>query len=282
MITVVTMGRSPQNSIVVSEHYCSVSNNHADISMTSKGTLVLNDHSRNGTLVNGNNVHGASVCINIDDDILLAGVYHLDWNTIIQFLPCVSDQTILSQESVRNNGRRITQMHNDLQAYSAQCIPPNSDNNYSDDHQDSEHCQKGNQKVFKDQETLYTLDVYKWNWGAFFLTWIWGLGHKCYWPLFIPGISVLSLMLLMFYPVLTIIWSFVSPMICLVIAIYLGVNGGRIAWGNNCVCNVEEMNTKEYSWAVAGWIVFALCILSLVISLVMYMAIIKSWVGALL
>ena len=50
----------------------------------------------------------------------------------------------------------------------------------------------------------------RWNWGAFFLTWIWGIGNNTF------------IALLMFVPVVNMVMPFV-----------LGVKGSAWAWRNN-------------------------------------------------
>ena len=69
-----------------------------------------------------------------------------------------------------------------------------------------------------------TIAAFKWNWGAFLLSWIWSFNQRL--PLFGAGILVLGL--LSAIPLVGIIFSLAS----LGIQIYLGVKGHQLAWEN--------------------------------------------------
>lgn len=81
----------------------------------------------------------------------------------------------------------------------------------------------------------------KWNWGAFFFTWIWGLGNGTYMPL-------LSLL-----PILNIVMPF-----------YLGAKGHKIAWESKYWPDVESCNRSQRNWAIAGFIIHGIFILILI------------------
>lgn len=78
-----------------------------------------------------------------------------------------------------------------------------------------------------------------WNWGAFFLSWIWAIGNSTW-------IGLLAL---------------ISP-ISLIVAIILGVKGNEWAWQNRKFESVEQFKAVQKAWATWGVILF---ILSLVI-----------------
>ena len=73
----------------------------------------------------------------------------------------------------------------------------------------------------------------RWNWGAFFLNWIWGIGNSTY------------IALLMFVPLVNIVMIFV-----------LGAKGSRWAWQNRAWRDAEHFRRTQRSWAIAGLIVF--------------------------
>ena len=73
-------------------------------------------------------------------------------------------------------------------------------------------------------------EIRKWNWGAFWLTWIWGIGNNSY-------IALLALL-----PIANIIMPF-----------YLGAHGNELTWRNRYWADTEELNTSQKRWAVAGW-----------------------------
>jgi hypothetical protein len=71
----------------------------------------------------------------------------------------------------------------------------------------------------------------RWNWGAFFLNWIWGLGNSTY------------IALLMFVPFVNLIMIFV-----------LGARGSAWAWKNKQWQSVEHFKRAQKSWAIWGLI----------------------------
>lgn len=81
-------------------------------------------------------------------------------------------------------------------------------------------------------------EIKKWNWGAFWLTWIWGIFNKSY------------IALLMFLPVVNIIVPF-----------YLGAKGNELAWRNKQWYNVDEFKDCQRRWSIAGWIFIAIAIM---------------------
>lgn len=81
----------------------------------------------------------------------------------------------------------------------------------------------------------------KWNWGAFFLNWIWGIGNRTY------------IAFLMFVPLVNLVMIFV-----------LGARGSAWAWENKPWRDVEHFKRTQRAWAIWGlvsWIaVIGLCV----------------------
>jgi hypothetical protein len=69
----------------------------------------------------------------------------------------------------------------------------------------------------------------RWNWGAFLLNWIWGIGNGTF------------IALLMFVPVANVVMPFV-----------LGVKGSRWAWRNKRWRSVEHFRRVQRLWAIWG------------------------------
>lgn len=69
----------------------------------------------------------------------------------------------------------------------------------------------------------------RWNWGAFALNVIWGIGHKCYWPL------------LCCIPIFGNFWMIVC-----------GLKGNEWAYERGQYESIEEFENKEFGWTVAG------------------------------
>lgn len=66
----------------------------------------------------------------------------------------------------------------------------------------------------------------RWNWGAFLLNWIWGIGNKTY------------IAFLMFVPLVNI-----------VMALMLGLKGSAWAWRNKRWDSVEQFRAVQRKWA---------------------------------
>ena len=94
----------------------------------------------------------------------------------------------------------------------------------------------------------------KWNWGAFFLTWIWGAGNGVY------------ITLLLLIPVLG--WI-ATP----IVAIVLGAKGNRLSWESRDKewDDINEFRRVQRFWAMGGaavWVVLLLVILGLVMAVI--------------
>jgi hypothetical protein len=83
------------------------------------------------------------------------------------------------------------------------------------------------------------VEVKKWNWGAFLLNWIWGLGNRTY-------IALLCLV-----PLLNVVMVFV-----------LGAKGSEWAWRNKRWESVEHFRRVQKKWA---WIGLAVILVAIVL-----------------
>lgn len=72
-------------------------------------------------------------------------------------------------------------------------------------------------------------ELNRWNWGAFFLHWIWGIGNSTY------------IAFLMFVPLVNIVMIFV-----------LGAKGSEWAWRNRVWKDAEHFRSVQRIWAIAG------------------------------
>jgi len=75
--------------------------------------------------------------------------------------------------------------------------------------------------------------IHKWNWGAFFLGWIWGISNGV-WISFVTMI----------------------PIVGFIFRFYLGIDGNRLAWKNKKWDSVESFHNSQRNWAIAGVVVF--------------------------
>ena len=72
-----------------------------------------------------------------------------------------------------------------------------------------------------------------WNWGAFWLNWIWGIAHNVW-------ISLLTFCL-------GLIWQIV-----------LGIKGNEWAWQHRRFDSIEQFKQTQAVWSKWGWIIFAI------------------------
>ena len=75
-------------------------------------------------------------------------------------------------------------------------------------------------------------EIPSWNWGAFFLSWIWGLGNRTY-------IALVTLV----FPLMPFI---------------LGFMGNKWAWRNKEWDDVDHFLAVQKRWSIAGFVVFLL------------------------
>lgn len=75
-------------------------------------------------------------------------------------------------------------------------------------------------------------ELKRWNWGAFLLNWIWGIGNNTF------------IALLTFIPVLGI----------LVMPFVLGAKGNEWAWRNRRWDSIEHFKRVQRRWSVAGFV----------------------------
>ncbi len=81
----------------------------------------------------------------------------------------------------------------------------------------------------------------KFNWGAFLLNWIWGIGNNSYITLviFLSCIAV-------FIP------FFIGLFISLALCIWFGIKGNEWAWQNKQFESIEAFHNYQKKWAIAG------------------------------
>ena len=90
------------------------------------------------------------------------------------------------------------------------------------------------------------------NWGAFLLNWIWGLGNKSY--------ITLLILLVSFIPFVNLIAPFVF-------CIWFGFEGNKWAWRNKRFQSIEHFHSYQKKWVIAGLI---LPIVGLILSIFVF------------
>jgi hypothetical protein len=80
-------------------------------------------------------------------------------------------------------------------------------------------------------------EIDRWNWGAFLLHWIWGIGNNT------------LIALLMFVPLVNVVMVFI-----------LGAKGSTWAWRNKRWESVEQFKDIQRKWAIWGLVAYSLLI----------------------
>lgn len=247
----ITIGRDPNCDIVVDEQWDTVSNNHADIEQRDN-ELIFYDHSSNGSVINGQKIHNTYVGIYSGDKILLAGVYELDWNILDSYFERRRRPTV-----TKNIKGGIDDNDNESEYF-----VKGKDNNIngstvqSDDKDHTDNCNYGHTNTFTQAEIDSTLD--RWNWGAFFCTWLWAAFHKKYWPLLIIVLGCVP---------------YIGQICIVFLSVYLGLNGYRIAWNCGKHGDFEQFLRVEHKWMLFGlfWFIISLvvsaCVLNIALQL---------------
>lgn len=249
----IKIGRADDNNIIVPERYDTVSNYHADIEKQGD-ILVFFDHSSNGTIINGQNVHNTNVNIFPGDKIVVAGIYEIGWDVINQYFPNSRRPTVTRniREDVPTVGRKTVQIDREpdvnhgrkTEQFNIDNPPRRENNGYSTPKSvvlSSATQNYGQENAYSQAEIDRTIE--KWNWGAFFCTWLWGVFHKMYWPLAIILIGAVP---------------YVGQVCNLCLCVYMGLKGSRIAWNSGKYADFDAYKKAQRNWAIGGLVWFLL------------------------
>ena len=91
-------------------------------------------------------------------------------------------------------------------------------------------------------------EIRGWNWGAFLLSWIWGIGNNTW----------ITLIILMPIGIMQLVLPFV-----------LGAKGNEWAWQNKKWDSIEHFKRTQKLWKYWGFLVLGLFIIILVLLLVL-------------
>lgn len=243
----ITIGRDSSNDVHIDEQWDTVSNRHGEISYEN-GKLTFIDHSSNGTVINGQKIHNTSVGIYPGDSIRLANAFDLEWSVINRFFPELHRPTVTRNVRGENlsTGRRTVQMNVDNS--SSGRMTERFNNNSQQQNPVYGYAIKednyGRPNEFSQSEI--DKEIEKWNWGAFFCSWLWSAFNGIYWPLFIILIAGIP---------------YIGQVCSLCLCVYLGLNGSKMAWRTGKFKNFEHFTNIQKKWAIGGIIWFALNIL---------------------
>ena len=105
----------------------------------------------------------------------------------------------------------------------------------------------------------------KFNWGAFLLNWIWGLGNNTYITLLIFVGSIAA-----FIP-------FIGAFVPLGLCIWFGIKGNEWAWQNKHWDSVEHFNEVQKIWTIVGVV---LAIIGFVLGFLFFTVIVAALAAA--
>ena len=80
----------------------------------------------------------------------------------------------------------------------------------------------------------------RFNWGAFFLTWIWGIGNKTY-KTFLIFLSLIP---------------YIGILISLPLQIWFGIKGNEWAWRNKKFKGINDFHKYQKKWAIVATVLF--------------------------
>ena len=231
----VTIGRSSNCDIYLDQKCVYASGVHGRIYYDGS-QLMYQDNSTNGTLINNVSVRKRAVPIKRGDVIMIAGKYMLPWNQIDSFFP---DSPLMM-----SNKTGIFQEAPSLQG-----------------------------SVQQPSHSEQPANLGRWSWGAFVLTWIWGIFNGCWWILLIEfGI--------LFFSAIT-IWipfvGFFSVILGIGKSVLYGVKGTEWAWRNRTWQSVADFEQTQATWNKVGLIIFIIGLILSVLSCVIGFATLAAY-----
>ncbi len=176
---------------------CAYASNHHACIFFDGNRIMLRDTSSNGTFVNNIRVNHQVVPIQYGDNIMIAGRYPISWSLLNTYFPQFS-------RDYPKATRLEMPVHQVIGSYSTN-VP--------------------------------SVNLSKWNWGAFGLYGLWGFFNGCWWAFLIA----------LFFG-----WLFPIP------NIVFGVNGTRWSWENRHWNSIQEFQSSQSTWAIWGIVVVCL------------------------
>jgi len=117
------------------------------------------------------------------------------------------------------------------------------------------------------------LNLSKWSWGAFVLSWIWGFFNGCWWMFLIKISTFLLVMLLWWVPFAVIFISLLD----FGISVLFGVKGTEWAWNNRSWSSISNFKQTQDIWNKVGLSLFIFGIVIMVIVIILSLAAISQY-----
>ena len=105
-------------------------------------------------------------------------------------------------------------------------------------------------------------NINKFNWGAFLLSWIWGICNGVYWSLIILVLDIVSYFLDLADA------NILSTIICIIsfiVGLFLGIFGNREAWKSGRFKNAEKFVMVQRKWTKGALIFWGVIILLIIL-----------------
>lgn len=229
-MNILTIGRNTNNTIVVPSSYSTVSGSHATIYIDN-GEYVYEDHSSNGSYINGVKLHHEKITISPNDVILLSSQYRLDNNMVFQEVK----GTRMEYLSPRGRSTERFSRGDYPPLVQPPVYGPTSPDNRGTDKPDHP---SDNVSGFASNEPS---NLHSFNFGAFIFGWIWGICNGVY-------IALLTLI----------------PAINLIMSIVLGVKGNEWAWEKQkSTVTPQSFVQNQKRWSKAALIIIAISFASI-------------------
>lgn len=117
------------------------------------------------------------------------------------------------------------------------------------------------------------LDLSKWSWGAFVLSWIWGFFNGCWWMFLVKMGTFLLSMLLWWVPFAAIFISIID----IGVSVLFGVKGTEWAWNNRSWSSISNFKQTQDTWNKVGLTLFIFGIVILVTAIIFSLAAISHY-----
>ncbi|MDP4813478.1 MAG: FHA domain-containing protein [Saprospiraceae bacterium] len=82
LMIIVSIGRNPDNKVVIKDNSNSVSGNHGEIKIFDNGSMYYKDISRNGSMINGRLIHNTECPVQRGASIIFPNNNKLDWDEV--------------------------------------------------------------------------------------------------------------------------------------------------------------------------------------------------------
>ena len=264
----ITIGRSENCDIRLDSRCGYASNVHGTIVYDGR-KLMYKDTSSNGTYINNVRVHNREVPLHRGDIIMIAGRYQIKWNHIDPFF-----RDLPSHSNVPASPSLVKDpvVAEDTPTPSVDSVPViEQPQRPSVAPAPVKEPQKPQKPQAVSGGTAPRLN--KWSWGAFVLSWIWGLFNGCWWMLLVD----IGLFVLMIITSITFILPILFAAIGFGLSIWFGIKGRQWAWENHTWDSAESFEHAQKVWDTVGIVLLVILLLSPILIPLIGLSILSSF-----